>query len=154
LNDALRAELAYNLPATDRARRALLLLCRELSASAGQLYYARGTDLTRAAAVAEPDDALDRFARGYWQQRQLQVGMTTVFTAPEASGLTTGFWTSPTGKQYVLLPLSPAGEPECVALAALIARGESVTAEYWALSAAISSWLQELGDLPGPRSRR
>jgi Protein kinase domain/AAA ATPase domain len=150
LNDALRAELAYALGPAARAERALKLLCRELKANGGQLYYARGMELTRSATLVKPDDALDRFARGYWQQRQLQAGMTTIFTVPEAAaGLQSGSWTSPKGEQYALLPLSRGGEAECVGLAALIAQPETIPAEYWALSAAISDWLQELGDLGG-----
>ena len=75
--------------------------------------------------------------------------MTTVFTAPEASaGLATGSWTSPSGMQYTLLPLSPKGEAECVGLAVLAARARTVPEEYWALSAAITARLQTLGDLP------
>jgi tetratricopeptide (TPR) repeat protein len=150
LNDALRSELAFSLEPAARARRALELLGRELNASGGQLYYARGAELARAASLAEPDDSLDRFASGYWRQRQLQAIMTTVFTAPEqTSGLPTGSWTNASGKQYTLLPLSPGGEAECVGLAALLARPEVIPAEYWALSAAISDWLRELGDVAG-----
>ncbi|HKP62662.1 MAG TPA: protein kinase [Polyangiales bacterium] len=147
-DDALRNALAITLEPSARARRALELLCRELNASAGQLYFARGLDLTRSASLTDPDPALDRFAAGYWKQRQLQATMTTVFTTPEqAAGLATGSWTSSSGKQYALLPLSPEGEAECLGLAAIITRPDAIPIEYWELAAAISCWLQELGDV-------
>jgi hypothetical protein len=74
--------------------------------------------------------------------------MTTVFTAPEpTSGLQTGSWINASGQQYTLLPLSPGGEAECVGLAALLVRPEVIPVEYWALAAAISDWLRELGDV-------
>jgi hypothetical protein len=148
LDDALRSELALRLESAARARRALELLCRELKASSGQLYYARGAELARVASFAEPDARLDRFASGYWRQRQRQAVMTTVITAPEpTSGLQTGSWTNASGQQYTLLPLSSGSEAECVGLAALLARPAVIPAEYWALAAAISDWLRELGDV-------
>lgn len=139
-----------------RAQRALELLAEALVAPSGQLYYASGMQLTRCATVGEPVPLLDRFANGYWRHRRQQAAMTTVFTAPQLSafGLPTGAWTSPAGTPYVLIPLSPVGESECVGLAAFAAHTGPIPAEFWALAAAISAKLLAAGDVAPPAAAR
>jgi hypothetical protein len=75
--------------------------------------------------------------------------MTTVFTAPQLDrfALGTASWSSPAGITYVLIPLSPLGEAECVGLVALVAASSAIPAEYWAVSAAIGARLIESGDV-------
>jgi hypothetical protein len=136
--------------AAARAQRALELLAEASGSRVGHLYYAAPLQLAhRAALGAVADAALDRFAKGYFRQRSEQATMTTVFTAPplDAYALATASWSSPAGVTYVLIPLSPVGEAECVGLVALVAASSPIPPEYWATSAAISAWLIESGDV-------
>jgi hypothetical protein len=136
--------------AAARAQRALELLCEALEAPSGQLYYANSTQLQHTAGLGPHDAALDRFVHRYWRQRLDQAAVSTVFTAPEsdAGALATASWTSPTGKRYCIIPLSPGAEAECVGLVALLVRRSDVpSAEYWALSASISTRLLAVGDV-------
>jgi hypothetical protein len=126
------------------------LLCQALHTDTGALFYLSSAGLAQRATLGRVDAGLERFAQGYWRQRQLQAAMTTVFTAPDASaaGLAVGWWTSPSGAPYGLIPLSPGGEAECVGLLACAVAKREVPPEVWALAAAISLRLQALGDLP------
>jgi hypothetical protein len=136
--------------AAARAQRALELLAEALGSRVGHLYYAASLQLAhRAALGAVADAALDRFANGYFRHRSEQAAMTTVFTnlQLDAYALATASWSSPAGVAYVLIPLSPVGEAECVGLVALAAVSSPIPPEYWAMSAAISAWLIESGDV-------
>jgi hypothetical protein len=106
--------------------------------------------LQHCAGLGPRDAALDRFVNGYWRQRLDHAGVTTVFTAPEndAGALATASWTSPSGRRYCIIPLSPGAEAECVGLVALhVLPSDVPSAEYWALSASISTRLLALGDV-------
>ena len=103
-----------------------------------------------AATLGSVDADLARSAQRYWQQRQVHLSMTTVFTAPEqpSGGLRVGWWTGRAGVQYCLLPLSQRGESESIGLLACALSTRAVREEVWPLAAAICLRLDELGDLP------
>jgi hypothetical protein len=151
------AAIAHVNDPAARAQRALELLAKALDASTGQLYYASASQLLCAAVLGPREPTLDRFANGYWRQRQTQSGLTTVFTAPQTDtfALPTGEWTSPTGILYRIIPLSPLNEPECVGLVALCTDAKAfIPGEYWWLSAAISARLLASGDVAAASSVR
>jgi len=138
-----------------RAQRALELLAQALDASTGQLYYVSTSQLQCAATLGPREPALDRFANGYWRQRQAQSGLTTVLTAPQNDtySLPTGEWTSPSGVRYRIIPLSPLNEPECIGLVALRTDAKAlIPSAYWWLSAAIGARLLACGDVVAPGS--
>jgi hypothetical protein len=128
----------------------LALICETLQAKAGHLYYALPSGFARCAGQGEVDPGLDRFANGYWQQRQLHASMTTVFSEIEKpqGGSTLGRWTSPRGESYGLVPLSPRGEAECIGLVAIVTQLGALEPAQSALFAALSERLTQLGDVP------
>ena len=78
--------------------------------------------------------------------------MTTIITAADqpSYALTPGNWRSPSGVEYLLIPLSTGTEAESVGLVALAVRTQPIPQHYWELSAAISIRLLELSDLALP----
>ncbi len=99
--------LAGAIDPSDRARRALELLCDADQASAGHLYLTGPAGLTRAAShgAGAPDAALDRFVEGYFRQQLDDVGMTAGVTAAThmLSVPTAAAWTDEHGTVHDLV---------------------------------------------------
>jgi hypothetical protein len=138
-----------------RAKRGLELLVQAAGARGGYLYYVeKETLLCKATFHTNPDTELDRFAKGYFQQQNEQVAMTTIFTeVTDAEHLGVATWTSRDGTVYRIALMPREGSESCVGLVALCGTEVTFTPEYRSLSASIGARLVALGDVAGAGAR-
>jgi hypothetical protein len=132
-----------------RAERVLELLAGTAGATAGYLYYAQESGLACAARLhTAPDEALDRFANGYFRQQLEGAAMTTIFTAVDGTEELGASWTSSAGSVYRIALLQSQGGAVYVGLVVLSCGSTQLemSLQYRSLSNALSAELLELRD--------
>lgn len=142
--------------ASQRAVRALSLLCEAAHSSGGYLLLARGSRLVLSAVQNAPGAPvpLTAFVEGYWEQLLDDADMTTALTSmTHVSNAPVPVWTDPNGREHLLLSLVSRGtvRDEHVGLVVLISGSEHRTRRLPEaardLASAVARHLVTVGDV-------